>query len=204
MFASSDRIGLALAVNRLAVGRVDGDAGEVLVEFRRAPRGESQAWVHRPDGVVVWLPSYSRKWRVPHDLAHAVTERELGLARGVFGSIAAGAVFENMRVVSGRPRHDARVVSARVLRANGRALTTAEVLAGVLHQAVEHRRPVPQSAAREAWGVVNQDPFPWTVADITRAADTLRALSERWSTLTAADALEFDWPQRLIRPLPWM
>lgn len=76
--------------------------------------------IHCPDGVVVWLPSYSRKWRVPHDVAHAVTERELGLAQGVFGSIASVAVFDNMQVVSGRPRHDARAVSARILRSNAR------------------------------------------------------------------------------------
>lgn len=148
----------------------------------------------------MWLPSYERKFRVPHDLAHAVAERELGLAQGVFGSIASGAVFKNMRVVRGRPRHDARAISARVLRANGRALATAEVLAGMLHRAVEHDQSVPQSAAREAWGVVNQDLFPWTAADVTRATDTLRVLGEQWSGLGADDVLEFDWPQRLIRP----
>ena len=183
----------------LRAGAPAADAAEVLIEFRRAPRGESEARIHRPDRVVVCLPSYSRKWRVPHDLAHAATERELGLSRGVFGSIAAGAVFENMRVVSGRPRHDARAVSARVLKANGRALTTAEVLAGVLHEAVEHRRPVSRSAAREAWGVVSQDPFPWTDVDIARATDTLRALGEQWSGLDTDGVLEFDWPRRLIR-----
>jgi hypothetical protein len=195
---AGDRGRRAVEGNPLAIGGEGGEAAWVLIEFRHAPRGECQAWVHRPDGVVVWLPSYSRKWRVPHDLAHAVTERELGLAEGVFGSIASGAVFENMRVVSGRPRYDARAVSARVLRANRRALSTAEALAGVLHQAVEHRRPVPQSAAREAWGVVNQDPFPWTDADITRATETLRALGERWSGSGSDDALEFTWPHRLI------
>lgn len=67
----------------------------------------------------------------------------------------------------------------RVLRANGRALTSAEVLAGVLHQAVEHRRPVPQPAAREAWG--GQPGF--ISADVARATNTLRALGEQWSRL---------------------
>lgn len=53
-----------------------------------------------------WLPAFSRKHRVPHDLAHLVNERELGMARG-------------------------------------------------------------------GWGVVNQDPFPWTREDITRATEAL-------------------------------
>ena len=173
----------------------------VHIEFRRADRGESEAWVHRLDGAVVWVPSFSRKHRVPHDLAHAVTERELGMARGVFGSIMAGAVFDNMRVVSGRTRHDARAVSDRVLRANARTLTTAESMAGVLHHAVEHHLPAPAAMARRAWGSLNEGPFPWTDADITRATRALRELDERWHDI-ADDALTFAWPDRLTAPPP--
>lgn len=176
------------------------DPAVVLIEFRRAPLGGSQAWIHRPDGVVVWLPSYERRFRVPHDLAHAATERELGLAKGVFGLIASGVVFDNMRVVSGRLRHDARAVSTKILRANSHALTTAEALAGVLHHAVEQRHPTPWAGMREAWGVVNQEPFPWAEDDIARATDVLRGLDERWCALGTEDALEFDWPARLTRP----
>jgi hypothetical protein len=174
----------------------------VHIEFRRAERGESEALVHRLDGAVVWLPSYSRKHRVPHDLAHAVTERELGMAHGVFGSIMAGAVFDNMRVVSGRTRHDAHAVSDRVLRANARTLTTAECLAGVLHHAVEHHEPTPTALARRAWGSVNEAPYPWTDADISRATTTLRDLDEHWRTMTADDVLTFTWPRRLTAPPP--
>jgi hypothetical protein len=177
----------------------EGDAAGVLIEFRHARRGESLAWIHRPDGVVVLLPSYSRKHRVPHDIAHAVTEREFGMAQGVFGSIAAGAVFENMRVVSGRPRHDARAISARVLRANSRALAVAEALSGVLHRAVEERQPAPKALLSEAWGVISAEPFPWTDADIASATEVLRGFDERWCALPADGTLEFDWPRRLIR-----
>ena len=172
------------------------------IEFRRAERGESEALVHRLDGAVVWVPSFTRKHRVPHDLAHAVTERELGMAHGVFGSIMAGAVFDNMRVVSGRTRHDARAVSDRVLRANARTLTTAECLAGVLHHAVEHHRPVPAAMARRAWGSINEDPFPWTDADISRATKALRDLDEQWRTAADDDVLTFAWPSRLTAPPP--
>lgn len=174
----------------------------MLIEFRHHEEVESQAWIHRLDGVVVWLPSYSKKFRVPHDLAHVVTERELGMAHGVFGSIASGAMFGNMRVVGGRLRHDARAISDRVLRANAEYLRNSEVLSGVLHRAVEYRRVVPWSLARDAWGSVNQDPFPWTREDITRATDTLRALSAEWTALGPDDALEVTWPRRLVAPPP--
>jgi hypothetical protein len=174
----------------------------VLIEFRRHEHVESQAWIHRLDGVVVWLPSHSRKFRVPHDLAHVVTERELGMAQGVFGSIASGALFDNMRVVAGRKRHNARAVSDRVLRANREHLRTAEILAGVLHDAVEHRWVVPWAMARSAWGSVNEDPFPWTREDITRATEALRAMGATWAALGPGDPLEVDWPRRLVLPAP--
>ena len=171
----------------------------MLIEFRRHEQVESQAWIHRLDGVVVWLPSYSKKFRVPHDLAHAVTELELGMPRGVFGSIFSGAIFDNMRVVGGRTRHDARRVSDRVLRTNREYLRNTEVLSGVLHHAVEHRLVVPWAMARAAWGSVNEEPFPWTRADITGATEQLRALGEEWAT---AGSLRLDWPRRLVLPPP--
>ena len=87
------------------------------IQFRRWEVGECISVIYRPDGVVLELPSYSRTWRVPHDLAHAVTERELGLAGGLYGLIASGHVFDNMSVVAGRPRHDARARSDRVMTA---------------------------------------------------------------------------------------
>jgi len=73
------------------------------VTITRTDRGSTVATIHRRDGVVLELPGYDRQFRVPHDLAHAVTERELGLARGVFGSIAGGGVFDNMHVTTGHP-----------------------------------------------------------------------------------------------------
>jgi hypothetical protein len=94
----------------------------VRITFHHAPRGESVARIHRHDGVVLLLPSYSRKWRVPHDLAHAAAERELGLGGGEFGCIAAGAVFDNMRVAEGKPRHDAKARSTRILKAAARSI----------------------------------------------------------------------------------
>lgn len=167
----------------------------MLITFHHDPRGESAAWIHRGDGVVLILPSYSRKWRVPHDIAHAAVERELGLRGGVFGCIAAGVVFDNMRVTEGRPRHDAKARSAKILRAAKQSIGVAEVMAGAIHEAVERRLPAPFTLAREGWGTLAQDPFPWTGADITRATDTLRELDGQWQA--SPNPLEFSWPDSL-------
>ncbi|GII34816.1 hypothetical protein [Planotetraspora mira] len=99
--------------------------------FMRAEGDRCRIAVHRRDGVTLEMRSYDRKFRVPHDLAHAVTERELKLDAGVFGCTAAGAVFSSMRVLSGSPRHDAAARSARIIKANARSITVAEVLSGV-------------------------------------------------------------------------
>jgi hypothetical protein len=171
--------------------------------FTRVSGGECVAHLHRRDGVVVELPSYSRKWRVPHDLAHLVTERELLLATGVFGSLAAGAMFSNVRVLAGKPRHDAAARSKRILTANRRGLTVAEVLSGVLHHAVEQSQPdAPFAKAREDFGIVEQRPFPWTEEDIARATDTLRHTARQWEALADADTLDEFWPDVLTSPVP--
>lgn len=189
--------------------------------FARAQRGESVATIHRTDGVVVELPSFTRKHRVPHDLAHAVTEREFALAGGVFGVIAAGAMFDNMRVVSGRTRHDADARSRRILAANSRTLTLAEVVAGTLHHLVEHwdvehwdvehrdveHRDRDDSSqvvpiVRRAWGSISQDPFPYPPPRVIAALDMLREQADRWTALADGEMLDFRWPDALTAPVP--
>jgi hypothetical protein len=162
--------------------------------FQHDPRGESLTLIRRADGAVFTLSSYSRKWRVPHDLSHAVTERELGMADGIFGCIAAGAVFDSMRQIEGKSRHDAKVRSARIVKA-AQNLGWTETISAVIHKAVETRRPTPYTQAREGWGVSNQDPYPYLDEDIRRATTTLRELDEQWSV--SSEPLEFLWPEGL-------
>ncbi|HET9142265.1 hypothetical protein [Actinophytocola sp.] len=152
--------------------------------------------VHRPDGAVVFVPSFDRKHRVPHDLAHVATESALGIEDGVFGSIMAGALMGDMRVVSGGRRHDARQRSEKILRANtaSRALTVAEVLAAVVHDAVESgKRGDLHGWARRHWGSVRQEPFPYTAAQLAAARRLLEELAARWAELPAEGELEVDW-----------
>jgi hypothetical protein len=172
----------------------------MLVTFTRAASGSTLAVIRRGDGVVLELPGYDRRHRTPHDLAHAVTERELGLAGGLFGSIAGGAVFANMRVVGGRPRHDAAARSRRLLRANRATLGTAEVLAGVVHDAAEHGTgDAAPAAARRAWAAFNADPFPWAAEQVTGAVWRLAELAAAYRR---TGAVSLDWPDTLCRPVP--
>jgi hypothetical protein len=162
--------------------------------FLHDPRGECLTLIRRADGAEFTLTSYSRKHRVPHDLAHAVTERELGIPDGIFGCIAAGAVFDSMRQTGGKKRHDAKIRSARILKAPN-SIGISEGITSVIHEAVEKDRATPYARVREMWGVTQSDPCPYLDPDLDRATETLRELSRRWQK--DSDPLVFPWPRRL-------
>src|SRR6266540_4824660 len=64
------------------------------------------------------------------------------------------------------------------------------------------RRASAVARAREGWGVVEARPFPWIDADFAHAVDTLSSLARRWEVMGADGALELNWPDRLIEPVP--
>lgn len=169
----------------------------MLVFFHPRPGGGARTVVHRDDRVTLEMCSYDRKWRVPHDLAHAVTERELNLRAGVFGCLAAGALLSSVRVVDGRSRYDARERSRRLLAAHERDIAIAESLSSVVHDAVEHGRPTPFRAALDAWGSLREEPFPYAEMDVQRATSTLTRLADAWLHLPPGTGLRFEWPRRL-------
>src|SRR5213594_2077421 len=69
------------------------------IVMTRTAEGRSTTRVRRDDGVTLELPSYAPLHRLPHDLAHFVVERTLGLPWGFWGSIAAGVVFGGVEVL---------------------------------------------------------------------------------------------------------
>lgn len=175
------------------------------VAFRRGETTQYAVHMHRPDGVVVSLPGAGGRWPIPHDLAHFATERALGMAGGIFRSMASGAMFPGMSVVSGRLRHDPKRRSKDVLRVNEKARTiaVAEVMASLVHECVQHgaHRADLLDRARAAWGIVREDPFPYTAEQLRAAVEDLRTLSERWARTRVGQALEVDWPDGLVTQL---
>lgn len=182
----------------------------MLVVFHPLPGGGTRTVLHRADHVLVELRSYDQQWRVPHDLAHAVTERELRMSGGMFGCLAAGALYDSATVVAGRSRYDARERSRRLLAAHAGEIAVAEILSAVVHRAVEqavehdieHRGPAPYPEAVAAWGVLREDPFPYTEMDVQRATSTLTRLADAWLHLPPHEGLRFDWPRRLTAAPP--
>jgi len=177
--------------------------GGMRVQFHRGDRpGAYAVLVRRIGGVTVRLPGYDSGLRVPHVLAHFVTEREFRLAYGIFGCIAAGAMFSNMTLVDGRPRYDAQVRSRAVLRAHAAELALAEGLSGAVHTAVEqnlalataHRR------LREAWEVLRAERCPYEPADLNQVLDALNQLARQWQALEPGETLALRWVPPLTIP----
>src|SRR5436309_3270702 len=109
----------------------------------------------RDDGVLLEVASYDRTFALPHDLAHYVVERELGLKRGFWGCVAAGATFGSVKVLSGRRPPHAGERSQAVIREAGQQGTEAEVLVGVMlsimHEGLESHWPAARAALNRAW-----------------------------------------------------
>ncbi len=167
------------------------------VQFHRDVRDEEAyvVLVRREDGLTVRLPGYGASMAVPHHLAHFVTERGFQLTFGVFGCIAAGAMFTNMSLVNARARYDAQVRSRAVLRMHAAELGLAEALSGVVHDAVEQGLDpgTTYRRLRDAWGVLRPGPCPYRPEELRLVLILLDELGRRWRGLGPRQVLALRW-----------
>lgn len=172
------------------------------VDFRKRRDGGSLATIERDDGVRLLLRSYDRTGEVPHDAVHLVGEQELGLRHGLWGSLAAGAVFDSVEVVDGRQRHDWRRRSDEVRRQNADQLALAETVVGVLQHAVDQDGAQVQKALDAAWGITRAGASPFTAEQADAAVTRIRALRSQWRDLTGDATVTFSWPAGADRRAP--
>jgi hypothetical protein len=152
----------------------------------------------RDDGVVLEVPSYDRTHLLPHDLAHYVVERELGLQRGFWGCVAAGALFPGIKVISGRrPAHGA-ARSQSVIREAGQQGTEAEVLVGVLltiaSEGLDNHWPAARAVLNREWRPSKPSRGPLEADEVRRVCDALREAQERWQALAIGQCITVSWP----------
>ncbi|HWT95889.1 MAG TPA: hypothetical protein VN238_23005 [Solirubrobacteraceae bacterium] len=163
------------------------------IVFEKGPTRRYRSVLTRADGVEVELEGGS--WNavggpareVPHDLAHLVVEEELGLARGVWGVLAAGGLFRGARVVGGRQKAHAAARAREVLAASVEELNRAEVLTRMVADlALADRVDVgaARAAAGERWWSETV-----TRETLARSFTRLRAEGEAWAALAPGDTL---------------
>ncbi len=168
------------------------------VTFPRLPDHQrAYALVERDDGVLYRLYGGMAGSRLPHDIMHLVVERELRIRNGVWGGIAAGAVFDSMRYVSGRRPPHATERSAQLLRGFRREGLRAELLADLVSSAATLDQMTPEAIRRLADAKLSV--LPETDVDpvvIAAAARALQVEAARWARLRVGEELCYEWPGR--------
>jgi hypothetical protein len=151
----------------------------------------------RDDKVVVRIGTPDRPEGLPHDMAHYLVERGLGIERGFWGAVAAGAVFKGVEVVSGRRPPHAAERSKAVIKAGYRQLATAELYVSVF-QAVAREgkeRDLAYVNARldDVWR-----PFRWprkavTREGVLRVCEAMREAEKEWRELPVGGSVTVSW-----------
>ena len=182
------------------------------ITFRRFP-GHSSAYsvIERDDGVIYQMKDFTRAGtKLPHDLRHFVVERELGIADGIWGGIAAGMVYTSMDHLQGRrPPHSAER-SDELKRVQRQRIMRAELLANLVEAIAKLDAPSGDDIRRLTRAKLSAVPVTEPGADpadvaavpppevLAGAARALQAEAARWARLRVGEELVCEW--RLAAP----
>jgi hypothetical protein len=177
------------------------------ITFRRFPdHSSAYSVIERGDGVVYRMAEFTRTGTgLPHDLRHFVVERELGIADGIWGGIAAGMVYTSMEHVQGRRPPHSEERSDELKRAHRQRIMRAELLANLVEAIARLDDPsgddirrltranlsvVPVTEPRQDPAEVAAVPPPELLA---RAARALQVEAARWARLRIGEELVYEW-----------
>jgi hypothetical protein len=177
------------------------------ITFRRFPdHCRAFSLIERDNGVVYRMQEFTRTGtRLPHDLQHLVVERELGIADGIWGGIAAGMVYTSMEHVRGRrPPHSARR-SDELKRAQRQRIMRAELFANLVEAIAMLDDPSPDEIGRLTRAKLSVVPVVAPGADpasvvalpspaiLAAAARALQVEAARWARLRVGEELVYQW-----------
>jgi hypothetical protein len=177
------------------------------ITFQRFPDyASAYSVIERDNGVVYRMQEFTRAGtRLPHDLRHLIVERELGVADGIWGGIAAGMVYASMEHVRGRrPPHSAQR-SAELKRTQQQRLMRAELLANLVEAIAMLDDPSTDEIGRltraklSVVPVVEPGADPAAVVELpspevlVAAARALQVETARWARLRIGEELVYEW-----------
>lgn len=166
--------------------------------FRQSGHHREATVVLRHDGVRLSVPVYGKLEPIPHDLAHYVIERELGLQDGFWASVAAGAIFGGMAPLEGRQPPHARERSHALMKANHQGILFAEIVVSAVMCALKGELlgmdPLPVESP-----VVRSRSRAERDALIARLLPATQAMCARWQTVPLGETLLLVWPDRAYR-----
>jgi hypothetical protein len=177
------------------------------ITFRRFPdHANAYSLIERDDGVVYRMKEFTRAGtELPHDLRHFVVERELRIADGIWGGIAAGMVYTSMDHVRGRrPPHSAEH-SDELKRAQRQRIMRAELLANLVEAIAMLDDPSDDDIRRLTRAKLSVVPVTEPGADpadvaaipppeaLAAAARALQVEAARWARLRVGEELVYEW-----------
>lgn len=177
------------------------------ITFRRFPdHANAYSLIERDDGVVYQMREFTRAGtELPHDLRHFVVERELRIADGIWGGIAAGMVYTSMEHVRGRrPPHSAER-SVELKRSQRQRIMRAELLANLVEDIAMLDAPPDGDIRRLTRAKLSVVPVTEPGADpadvaaipppgvLAGAARALQVEAARWARLRAGEELVYEW-----------
>jgi hypothetical protein len=167
------------------------------ITFTKTGERTYEVEARRGDGVVLCVRTPDKPLKIPHDMAHYVVERELNFDGGFWGSIAAGAVFGTVQVVSGRQPPHAAELSAALIKASYREQAAAELYVAVM-QAVtrdgrEQDRRYVSSCLDEVWRPFRRPRPHVSAEDALRVCRALREAENRWAALPVGESVTVTW-----------
>lgn len=170
------------------------------IVFTKTGARRYEVLARRDDNVVLRVPPPDRPSSLPHDMAHYLVERELGFDLGFWGSVAAGAVFAGVQVVSGRRPPHAAERSAALIKEAGRQLTAAELYVGVVREVAregkEHDWPGVCARLDEVWRPFREARKAVSREAVLRACRALREAESRWRELPVGGSVTVEWRAR--------
>ncbi|MFQ1000669.1 hypothetical protein [Modestobacter sp. SSW1-42] len=161
-----------------------------LIFRRMADRRPVETRVERDDGVVFEMRGAGGGADLPHDLVHALVERELQVPEGIWDCVAEGVVWNSMRHVSGRQPPHAAERSVALKRERGSRIQQAELLADVVARLARGAEVLPT----EVTGAGHP------AARLDAAAAALRAAQRSWAGLPPGETLVVEWVRPGRRP----
>ncbi len=182
------------------------------ITFRRFPdHSRAYSVIERDNGVVYRMQEFTPAGTtLPHDLRHLIAERELGVADGIWGGIAAGMVYTSMEHVRGRRPPHAAQRSDELKRAQRQRLMRAELFANLVEAIAMLDDPSTDEIRRLTRAKLSVVPVVEPGADpaavvalpspevLAAAARTMQVEAARWARLRPGDELVYEW--RLAAP----
>ena len=163
------------------------------VIFTKTTTRRYDAQVER-DGVVLSVQTFDRPARLPHDIAHVIVENGLMLKYGFWGLIAAGVLFSNVRVVSGRLRARAAERSRALLKRARQYSTEAEILVSVILEiaelGLEDWQQI-ESRLKRVWQPAKSQRSPLHRLEVMNVCCQLRDAERDWKALPIGGTLRF-------------